>query len=286
MFIINPSINYLLLNIEKTKYISLSNDDFKSTEIDSIGTKIITTKNFIKKNFNKECETQILSIPQMKNIPQTCKFDLIYHEQNFIPIYHNIYFLNSKSPLIITEICENKKPQNHTIEIHGILEIESKCHINTSKIEIHSKTKYKIISKDLSLSNSTVNNFMFETLIKKINKIYEFLNTQSNENEYININNKTSNDYETLLKQANENLQLARKPIVFSPVEKYDGLDFIANIKKIIIISSIIISVIISLFVSNHFLNCFNCLMFKCKKHKNIEATIHLNTISNPPSNV
>lgn len=249
--IINPSMQYVLINTGGSEYIPISKNELDNSNRNFYNEKIITPSEYSHLDFSQNCEITIFLAPRKNIILDICNIKIIPTMNYFVSINHNdIFFVTIAKPITIIEHCIGKPITAHDLSSNGKLTLESNCRISTDKISIRSRTNYKFISDgEIILSNRT-QSLSLEAFAEKISFLQ---NITIPEFEKEIIIQDYSTDFQKLSSQAEKMIEDAKW---ISNIEEihYDNVNrsyfiywLIGIVVVVLIIAGIIFGIIIYL---------------------------------------
>ena len=141
---INPSFKQLIINIDKTKYIPiLENDNTKCKSINESFILCDHVQPLYTTNYCQICEIELLL--QSRSIPSTCDQRLIRLSHNIFHPFHNknawLYTV-LREQLIIVKCNNEQRAKEHVVLGSGILMLLDNCKAITPQVTMISKKHY------------------------------------------------------------------------------------------------------------------------------------------------
>lgn len=200
--IINPSTNYVLINDGVKEYIPITMKEYKDSEINLRGEKIIKPAENSRFEYLENCEVSIFMNPTKRTLEKHCDFKIIPTSNYFIPINsNNQYYLTVNKPIIITEYCRGKSSTIREINENGLLIIEKECRVTTDKISLRPRTNYAFESNEIISLIKRTQNMTFDSILNSLKILSNFTIPHFDDNILIQ---DYSSDFNNLAEKANK----------------------------------------------------------------------------------
>lgn len=174
MVVIEPRVEFLLLDQNETKYISMRKEEFSDVKFDSIGQKIFSLSRNEDTDFEKECEINLFKKPNKDVIQSLCNFKYISFTNHFDRINSDdTFYVTVVSSINAIIDCKNKQQESFVFNRSGILKIDQDCQVKTNGVYLRPKTNYKVQTKAMFTIQPSANNFILDIISEKINNKYK-----------------------------------------------------------------------------------------------------------------
>lgn len=168
--IINPSINYILLNDQAEEYIPITLGEFSKGIFNLHGEKIIKPAENAHMDYNDNCEISIFRNPSKQAFSKFCDIKIIPTSNYFVSLNNNdMFYVQISKPLMITEYCFKKPSTFHEIKTSGLLQLDRRCRIVTDKVSLRPRANYRFDSKNIIVLANSTQNTTFQSITERIN---------------------------------------------------------------------------------------------------------------------
>lgn len=157
--ILQSSSSHFLLNIDKTRYIEISQHDLDNAKMPTTGEILFRPSNSIQLKYESNCIWRMLVENNIDSSMNTCKYQPFAQNDVIITIIENErYFMASINGTTIWEICDDQQ-QQHVITGMKIISLDPECYLKTTAFilkphltRVFNQTK----SVDLNLAASNI----------------------------------------------------------------------------------------------------------------------------------
>lgn len=170
MVVIEPRVDFLLLDQSEIKYISMRKDEYFDAKFDSAEQRIFSPFRNEDTDYTKECEINLLKNPNKDVIRFLCDFKNISFTNHFDRINSdNTFYATIVSPINATVNCKNQQPEFFVFNMSGILTIDQECEVDTNSVYLRPKTNYEVQTKSIFTIEPSANNVIIDIIFGKIN---------------------------------------------------------------------------------------------------------------------
>lgn len=207
--IIVPTMTHVLINMDSTDYIPVTESEVTAGTFNSDNVKIVKPQDNVYHDFSYSCEMNIFMNTSVQISAKLCNFRIIPKYNLFIPLNQmDQYYLFLNSPVQFQEFCSKAIVQKHSFESNGILTLSEDCRMRTKHITLRPRLPTRIYSTNvvqlstdfMNLSDSDLQE-MFNNFTRNFmpgGPIHQLLIQDSNK------------DYNNLIQKAEEALDQAK----------------------------------------------------------------------------